>query len=618
MAEWKTTGSYNQYHNYYVWLKYTTSYNEATNQTTVSISGWDMAWDYMVNQYYLTDGVFTISATDNPTSSDTYGVWYGQTRNPGQDAISGGEPKTIVVQHGRGIDKKITISWSGYGQVGGKYKATWTDSTTVQTGTASTPSEVNCAAAYIGGNTTITINRLSPLFTHTLTYTFGALSGTIATKTSETSLTWAIPTTFYAQIPNAKSGQGVITCTTYNDTLTIGTTTCNFTVNCDEAQCKPTLNGSAKDTNATTVALTGNNQKFVKYFSNISVNTGATAKNSASIAAQVISCGGKSISSGTGTISGVESGSVVWQATDSRGFTTQQTRAYDLVEYIKLTCTLNASAATTSGVATLKISGNYWNGNFGAANNTLTVQYRYKVKDGSYTGWTSATATATGNKYDITATISGLNYLNAYTFQARAIDKLSTVESNEQTRKTTPIFDWSEDDFNFNVSTTVKGDLSVSGGVSATGALVADSVSTNSIKLNSKDIFSLLYPVGSVYISVNNTNPSTLFGGTWEQIKDTFLLAAGSTYAAGSTGGEEKHILSQAEMPAHYHTIFYGNNSGEYYTAAIGFPAVMTSNGTYVTKSWGAEMCRTADKGDGEAHNNMPPYLAVYVWKRTK
>lgn len=612
MAEWKTTGSYNQYHNYYVWLKYTTSYNEATNQTTVSISGWDMAWDYMVNQYYLTDGVFTISATDNPTSSDTYGVWYGQTRNPGQDAISGGEPKTIVVQHGRGIDKKITISWSGYGQVGGKYKATWTDSTTVQTGTASTPSEVNCAAAYIGGNTTITINRLSPLFTHTLTYTFGALSGTIATKTSETSLTWAIPTTFYAQIPNAKSGQGVITCTTYNDTLTIGTTTCNFTVNCDEAQCKPTLNGSAKDTNATTVALTGNNQKFVKYFSNISVNTGATAKNSASIAAQMVSCGGKSISSGTGTISGVESGSVVFQATDSRGFTTQQTRTYDLVEYIKLTCTLNASAATTSGVATLKISGNYWNGNFGAANNTLTVQYRYKVKDGSYTNWTSATATATGNKYDITATISGLNYLNAYTFQARAIDKLSTVESNEQTRKTTPIFDWSEDDFNFNVSTTVKGDLSVSGGVSATGALVADSVSANSIKLNSKDIFSLLYPVGSVYISVNNTNPSTLFGGTWEQIKDKFLLAAGSTYNAGSTGGEATHTLTVSELPAHNHGIFYPNAGAGNDYAPIGYPNVGSKSTYWAVGSY------TGDVGGGEAHNNMPPYLAVYVWKRTK
>lgn len=127
-----------------------------------------------------------------------------------------------------------------------------------------------------------------------------------------------------------------------------------------------------------------------------------------------------------------------------------------------------------------------------------------------------------------------------------------------------------------------------------------------------------VYPVGAIYMSAAAANPGTLFGfGTWEQIKDVFLLAAGDTYAGGSTGGEATHSLSQAEMPAHYHTIYYGNNSGEYYTAAIGFPAVMTSNGTNVTKSWGAEMCRTADKGDGEAHNNMPPYLTVYAWKRT-
>lgn len=149
MAVWKTTGTYNQYHNYYVWLKYDTSYDETTNQTTISITGWDMAWDYMVSQYYLTDGTFTIAATDNPTSSGTYGVWYGQTRNPGQDAISGGEAKTIVVQHGRGTDKKVTISWSGYGQVGGQYKAEWTDSTTVSTGTATeyhlSVSQTNCS-----------------------------------------------------------------------------------------------------------------------------------------------------------------------------------------------------------------------------------------------------------------------------------------------------------------------------------------------------------------------------------------------------------------------------------------------------------------------------------------
>lgn len=151
------------------------------------------------------------------------------------------------------------------------------------------------------------------------------------------------------------------------------------------------------------------------------------------------------------------------------------------------------------------------------------------------------------------------------------------------------------------------------------GATEPSNPATGQMFLKEVNVAQLVYPVGAIYMSTVATNPSTLFGfGTWEQIKDKFLLAAGSTYSAGSTGGEATHSLSQAEMPAHCHTIFAGNPSGPYYTAEIGFPAIMTSNGANVTKSWGAEMCRTADTGTGEAHNNMPPYLAVYVWKRTK
>ena len=122
-----------------------------------------------------------------------------------------------------------------------------------------------------------------------------------------------------------------------------------------------------------------------------------------------------------------------------------------------------------------------------------------------------------------------------------------------------------------------------------------------------------VYPVGAIYMSAAATNPGTLFGfGTWEQIKDTFLLAAGSTYAAGSTGGEATHTLTEDEIPAHRHKITYPNAGGPYGDAAIGYP---TSSGT--TKTWMAEMCKTESVGGGTAHNNMPPYLAVYMWKRT-
>lgn len=112
-------------------------------------------------------------------------------------------------------------------------------------------------------------------------------------------------------------------------------------------------------------------------------------------------------------------------------------------------------------------------------------------------------------------------------------------------------------------------------------------------------------------MSLNSVNPSTLFGGTWEQIKDTFLLAAGATYKAGSTGGEATHTLTQNEMPKHNHVIYYPNGGAPDTGAALGFPEAGSKN------TWWAEACMTGQTGGSAAHNNMPPYLAVYIWKRT-
>lgn len=120
------------------------------------------------------------------------------------------------------------------------------------------------------------------------------------------------------------------------------------------------------------------------------------------------------------------------------------------------------------------------------------------------------------------------------------------------------------------------------------------------------------YPVGSIYISTNSTSPATLFGGTWRQIQGRFLLAADNTYKAGSTGGEAMHTLTVDEMPNHEHSIPYPNAAGPE-EAAIGYPADSDTN-----KSWGAEMCKTHSAGNSVAHNNMPPYLAVYVWERVE
>ena len=130
------------------------------------------------------------------------------------------------------------------------------------------------------------------------------------------------------------------------------------------------------------------------------------------------------------------------------------------------------------------------------------------------------------------------------------------------------------------------------------------------------------YPVGSIYMSVNATDPGTLFGGTWARIQDTFLLAAGTTYAAASTGGAATVTLTESELPSisgtfNIRATSSGNNM---ITAASGhFTRTDTSNVTSVTNNSSSRAASTVkfSFGDGDAHENMPPYLAVYVWQRT-
>ena len=118
------------------------------------------------------------------------------------------------------------------------------------------------------------------------------------------------------------------------------------------------------------------------------------------------------------------------------------------------------------------------------------------------------------------------------------------------------------------------------------------------------------HPIGSIYMSMNSTSPASLFGGTWEQIKDRFLLSAGSTYQVGSTGGESTHTLTVDEMPNHRHSIGrgWGTDTGE--------TRFVYAESAQKYANWSDAELQTYDTGGSKSHNNMPPYLAVYVWKR--
>lgn len=567
----------------YFWVKWSQSSQSVENNSTTI--NWSCG--FTPGHAYYTNAIKMYAVTINGTQVYSGGTYSNITDYQERTFASG----TLKIAHNSDGSKSFTISgFSGWIYDSG------TTNASAQSFTLSTiprASSVSCSTANIGSNATITINRASTSFTHTLTYVFGSLTGTIATKTSSTNISWTLPTTFYAQIPNAKSGAGTITCQTYNGSTLIGSKSTSFTATVSESASKPTLSPTVVDSNTTTTALTGDSSKFIKYYSNASAATGAAARNSSTLKSQKIVCGAKSLATASGTISAVESGSFSFSATDSRGYITTQTVNKTLIEYVKLTCSMEAGAPTTAGVATLKISGNYFNGSFGKVANTLTVQYRYKTQGENYGSWTTVTATKSGNTYSATASISGLNYLNTYVFQVRAIDKLATVNSNEQTRKTTHVFDWSKDDFNVN----------------------------GTLKVNNTNIFDLIYPVGSIYISVNSTNPEVLFGGTWEQIQGRFLLGMSSSYPVGSTGGsKDAVVVAHTHNPAN-EAGYYGfiTNSKKAFT--VGDMGSQSGSGRYYPYSTASfDISRnttTGSTGVSGTDKNMPPYLAVAMWKRT-
>lgn len=135
-----------------------------------------------------------------------------------------------------------------------------------------------------------------------------------------------------------------------------------------------------------------------------------------------------------------------------------------------------------------------------------------------------------------------------------------------------------------------------------------------------------VYPIGSIYMNVNSTNPGTLFGGTWEQIQGKFLLGMSSSYPAGSQGGEASHTLTTEEMPSHGHNPanesgYYGFITNSQKAFTVGDMGVQSGSGRYYPYASAAfDISRntlTGTTGGGKSHNNMPPYLSIYIWKRT-
>lgn len=333
------------------------------------------------------------------------------------------------------------------------------------------PSQGTCSTAYLGDLATITLNSRSSYYAHVIEYTFGNLSGyVIETPTATTSVSWSLPFTFLGEFGSTENRKkGTLTITTYEEEdseVIVGITVCEFTALLDTSISGPTFSPVIVDVNQTSIALTGNNSIIVRYLSNAQITTGAAGRNGATIASQTTKCGNQSFTGAVGTITAVESQYYTITATDSRGLNGYHNGTFpNFVNYTKISCNLIPAFVDTDGNLTFTIEGNCFKGSFGATSNTLTVQYRYKTKDGTYSAWKAITYTHTdSHNYSATISLSGLDYRETYIFQARATDKVGTIATAEITMVSNPIFDWGANDFKFNVPVSTTSDFTFAEG----------------------------------------------------------------------------------------------------------------------------------------------------------
>lgn len=345
---------------------------------------------------------------------------------------------------------------------------------------------------------------------------------------------------------------------------------------------------SYEDTNAATVAVTGDKSRIIQNHSTLTATVPtATAKKGATIASYAIAFGGvtKTVTAAgdvsLGAVDVSYSQALTVMATDSRGFTASQSVQVTVDDYSAPTAVidlhrLNNFEPTTYLTAHARHS--YLNGR-----NSVTITARYKKSGGS--GYGAPIALADSIQSTVTCDRD-----SAYDFAVTIADKLETTYYNLTLGKGIPSFfiDTKKSSVGVNCLPSQSDvlQLGASAWLTAQGA----------------------YPVGSVYINVGEVNPAILFGGTWERIGGRFLLGADSTYSAGSTGGEAARTLTVDEMPRRNHEIDNLDAAGN----ATPYMTVQA----HEKKGYGGNV-QTMYAGGSKAPDNMPPYLAVYMWKRT-
>jgi len=605
-------------------VTYTETYNATRNASTITLTKVEMkanAWygSVVIHGRVAVNGTTLcsigpgVSASNQLNLSTSYGAISNLSFGSIEIAHSadGSGSFTMSLLEAENASASYMQGWFGtYYQYKTHVGVTTPSNKSVSLTTHPRISSVSATDADFGDPVTITLNRYNSGFTHTVKATCAGNTETLMTKGSTyPTLTWTPALATYAPlITNAMSATATITCETYNGSTLVGSSTTTCTLTIKAADVAPAVSIATADP----TGLLSTYGRYVKSKSKITVTLTNTFRYGATLATTQITANGATYNASPATtdfILSADNTQITARIVDSRGQVATATATIQIYDY---------TSPQINSLAVHRCKADGTDDNTGAY---FAVDY-------------SITVTALGNHNSKTLTAK-YKKQSAQSYASQDIPLASYSETSvsapiaADTNATYNVRIELSDDFGTTVfelklptaSTRMNWGAGVNGGIAI--GKVSEYDKTLEIAdgwhVKGQGFFDAVYPVGSIYMSVNSADPSTLFGGTWEQLEDTFLLAAGTNHAAGSTGGEETHTLTVDEMPTHdghLTSTASGGTLARYLSVNALTP--YGSGGRGWTEISGSEaMPASNNRGGNAAHNNMPPYLVVYIWKRT-
>lgn len=579
-----------------------------------------------VESYASAAGVKAFSKTTGPDSS-TWGVSVagdgttydnGILLGEGSVYIDGSDGGTKDVEL-TGYWKKVSYTSSG-AYAGIPYMNTVAQcSTTVTLPALALGSKIQSITdpVYTQNSLMLTVERAKDSYWHKAVFKSGSKT-LYSSAAFSSSLSLTVPRSWFSDFPSSASLTVSVTLQTYTDsacTSPIGDAAVkNITVYADEGM-KPTVSDGFAAVSVYNEGSASGFTVFVQGYSRAQITFDSSkvdmsAAVGATISGYKITAVGQTVSDSP-FLSPVLTGKtdIICTVTDTRGRSASVTLTVTPESYsLPVINQISVFRCTSSGAESE--DGTYLSAKATAVfsslggENSVSMSVQYRVPGGS---WSAAAAMASG-----IAAVTGGTMSPDQNYEVK-INISDALNSGEATLKL-PGRKWA-------IKFREKGD-GVGFGMAPQADKVLQIPADWMFMVGEKTLLDIIYPVGSIYMSSQPTDPGTLFGGTWTRIKDTFVLAAGDTYAAGATGGEATHTLTVDEMPGHGHPLRANTSWGQsetlgawtQYVNSGTLSDVGSSGGTITTSYYYGVAGWT---GGGAAHNIMPPYVTRYVWERT-